>query len=93
MLRPVSGWPAARDEMRLSCSTELSILPGRYSDMSGPIVRKYGFPNFEKIFGERPLEHGVDEGEETGEQPADSEPGRARQEGGDQEEKPETKKE
>ena len=23
--------------------------------MSGPIVRKYGFPNFEKIFGERPL--------------------------------------
>jgi hypothetical protein len=31
--------------------------------MSGPIVRKYGFPNFEKIFGERPLEHGVDEPE------------------------------
>lgn len=31
--------------------------------MSGPIVRKYGFPNFEKIFGERPLEHGVDESE------------------------------
>lgn len=29
--------------------------------MSGPIVRKYGFPNFEKIFGERPLEHGADE--------------------------------
>jgi hypothetical protein len=29
--------------------------------MSGPIVRKYGFPNFEKIFGERPIEHGVDE--------------------------------
>ena len=27
--------------------------------MSGPIVRKYGFPNFEKIFGERPLEHGA----------------------------------
>ena len=21
--------------------------------MSGPIVRKFGFPNFEKIFGER----------------------------------------
>jgi hypothetical protein len=33
--------------------------------MSGPIVRKYGFPNFEKIFGERPLEHGVDESGET----------------------------
>jgi len=31
--------------------------------MSGPIVRKYGFPNFDKIFGERPLEHGVDESE------------------------------
>ncbi len=31
--------------------------------MSGPIVRKYGFPNFEKIFGERPIEHGLDEAE------------------------------
>jgi len=31
--------------------------------MSGPIVRKYGFPNFEKIFGERELQHGVDEPE------------------------------
>jgi hypothetical protein len=29
--------------------------------MSGPIVRKYGFPNFEKIFGHRDLEHGVEE--------------------------------
>ena len=29
--------------------------------MSGPIVRKYGFPNFENIFGKRELEHGVDE--------------------------------
>jgi hypothetical protein len=26
-------------------------------------VRRYGFPNFEKIFGERPLEHGADETE------------------------------
>ncbi len=26
--------------------------------MSGPIVRKYGFPNFEKIFGERDIKHG-----------------------------------
>jgi hypothetical protein len=34
--------------------------------MSGPIIRKYGFPNFERIFGKRPLEHGVDE-------PADNE--------------------
>ena len=36
--------------------------------MSGPIVRKYGFPNFEKIFGERPLEHGVDESGQSGEE-------------------------
>ncbi len=33
--------------------------------MSGPIIRKYGFPNFDKIFGERPLEHGLDEGEQA----------------------------
>ena len=39
--------------------------------MSGPIVRKYGFPNFDKIFGERPLEHGVDDGDEAADQPAD----------------------
>ncbi len=37
--------------------------------MSGPIIRKYGFPNFEKIFGERPLEHGVDDAEQ-GENPS-----------------------
>ena len=29
--------------------------------MSGPIVRKYGFPNFDKIFGERPIQHGAEE--------------------------------
>ena len=29
--------------------------------MSGPIVRKYGFPNFEKIFGEREIRHGADD--------------------------------
>jgi hypothetical protein len=28
--------------------------------MSGPIIRRYGFPNFEKIFGERELKHGSD---------------------------------
>ncbi len=28
--------------------------------MSGPIVRKYGFPNHDAIFGKRDLEHGVD---------------------------------
>jgi hypothetical protein len=31
------------------------------ADVSGPIVRKYGFPNFEKIFGEKPILHGKDE--------------------------------
>jgi hypothetical protein len=40
--------------------------------MSGPIVRKYGFANFEKIFGERPLQHGIEEGEETADQPAEA---------------------
>ena len=42
--------------------------------MSGPIVRKYGFPNFEKIFGERPLEHGADEGIQSSEQAAPAKP-------------------
>ena len=28
--------------------------------MSGPIVLKYGFPNFDEIFGKRDLEHGVE---------------------------------
>ena len=37
--------------------------------MSGPIVRKYGFPNFEKIFGQRDLQHGVEENESP-DQPA-----------------------
>jgi hypothetical protein len=35
--------------------------------MSGPIVRKYGFPNHDKIFGERPIQHGLDDSEEPGE--------------------------
>jgi hypothetical protein len=38
--------------------------------MSGPIVRKYGFPNFDRIFGERPLQHGSDDTEEPEAQPA-----------------------
>jgi hypothetical protein len=29
--------------------------------MSGPIVRKYGFPNHEAIFGRKALEHGVED--------------------------------
>ncbi|WP_152049435.1 hypothetical protein [Tautonia marina] len=44
--------------------------------MSGPIVRKYGFPNFDKIFGAKPILHGVDDDpkpEASSEQPpADS---------------------
>ena len=41
--------------------------------MSGPIVRKYGFPNHDKIFGERPIQHGLDDSEQPGENP--EEPG------------------
>jgi hypothetical protein len=29
--------------------------------MSGPIVRKYGFPNFDKIFGAKEVPHGRDD--------------------------------
>ncbi len=36
------------------------MMPGE-GEVSGPIVRKYGFPNFDKIFGKKELEHGVDE--------------------------------
>jgi hypothetical protein len=42
--------------------------------MSGPIVRKYGFPNFEKIFGERPIEHGVEEPESAEARPDEKGP-------------------
>jgi hypothetical protein len=42
--------------------------------MSGPIVRKYGFPNFDKIFGERPLEHGVEEPGQSVAQPVKTKP-------------------
>mgnify|MGYP000994549281 CR=1 FL=1 len=40
--------------------------------MSGPIVRKYGFPNHDQIFGAKPVEHGIDE--ESTEAPAEAEP-------------------
>jgi hypothetical protein len=46
-----------------------AVKPWETATMSGPIVRKYGFPNFDKIFGERALEHGVDEEEKPVEQP------------------------
>ena len=26
--------------------------------MSGPIIRKYGFPDFDRIFGSKPIQHG-----------------------------------
>lgn len=29
--------------------------------MSGPIVRKYGFPNFDEIFGKKEPQHGIEE--------------------------------
>lgn len=35
--------------------------------MPGPIIRKYGFPNFEKIFGEREVQHGVEDSEPAAE--------------------------
>ncbi|GIW86499.1 MAG: hypothetical protein KatS3mg108_0823 [Isosphaeraceae bacterium] len=41
--------------------------------MSGPIVRKYGFPNYEAIFGKKEIEHGIDEPGEPREE-APSEP-------------------
>jgi hypothetical protein len=41
--------------------------------MSGPIVRRYGFPNFEKIFGERPIEHGAEESESSDARPDEGE--------------------
>jgi hypothetical protein len=44
--------------------------------MSGPIVRKYGFPNYDNIFGKRPLEHGVDEDEPSGEKHGTSRAGK-----------------
>ena len=45
--------------------------------MSGPIVRRYGFPNFDRIFGAKPLEHGVEEAEQpksSGEEAGPAEP-------------------
>jgi hypothetical protein len=52
--------------------------------MSGPIIRKYGFPNFDKIFGKRELEHGVEEppaeaetGSKTPNEPKPTEPPKA----------------
>jgi len=46
--------------------------------MSGPIVRKYGFPNFDKIFGERPLQHGVDEAARSEDQPEHASAGKSK---------------
>lgn len=45
--------------------------------MSGPIVRKYGFPNFEQIFGKRDLEHGVEGKKPVDPLHRDAEPGDA----------------
>ena len=41
--------------------------------MSGPIVRKYGFPNFEAIFGAREIQHGAPS--TTTDEPAPPTPG------------------
>ncbi len=42
--------------------------------MSGPIIRKYGFPNFENIFGKRDLEHGVETAAPKADEPVQSPP-------------------
>ncbi|MHC5541056.1 hypothetical protein ACYOEI_22775 [Singulisphaera rosea] len=42
--------------------------------MSGPIVRKYGFPNFDSIFGKRELEHGQQEGKNSDNKSSDDTP-------------------
>ncbi|WZO96684.1 hypothetical protein EP7_003689 [Isosphaeraceae bacterium EP7] len=42
--------------------------------MSGPIIRKYGFPNFEEIFGKREMKHGVDPAEASKPQSTKDEP-------------------
>ena len=42
--------------------------------MSGPIVRKYGFPNFDQIFGKKEIEHGVDDLETPPETPVADKP-------------------
>jgi hypothetical protein len=43
--------------------------------MSGPIVRKYGFPNHDKIFGKRDVPHGTEEPKAGEKPPADAPPG------------------
>jgi hypothetical protein len=45
-----------------------------HTKMSGPIVRRYGFPNFDKIFGKKELEHGADEPGTPSEAPAADKP-------------------
>jgi hypothetical protein len=60
--------------------------------MSGPIVRKYGYPNFEKIFGERDLKHGVDDSEETAAEPASKQKKAPAKEGAKAASKAKTKK-
>ena len=50
--------------------------------MSGPIVRKYGFPNHDQIFGKREVEHGADESAKPAEaskaeKPKGEEPGKS----------------
>ena len=42
--------------------------------MSGPIIRKYGFPNFENIFGKRDLEHGTEEAAPKADAPGQASP-------------------
>src|SRR6478609_4478347 len=65
-LFPLDAWsshPPDEPSSSSSAGRSTESLINQDIDMSGPIVRRYGFPNFEKIFGERPIEHGVEETE------------------------------
>jgi hypothetical protein len=42
--------------------------------MSGPIIRKYGFPNFDQIFGKKEPQHGVENPTTPADPKAKSEP-------------------
>ena len=58
--------------------------------MSGPIVRKYGFPNFEQIFGKKEPQHGVDETATTPAEPPKDAPEPETEQGRSCEDRPKT---
>ncbi len=52
---------------------------GESIPMSGPIIRKYGFPNFEQIFGKKEPQHGVDDTPAPAPEPKDAAKGAEKQ--------------